>query len=161
MSAMSQAVLITFECMPQRMIGRLDVPIDASPKHRALCERIVRAIETHGSFNTYYLYNARCVFQLTNSDEIGMLQFAFEGTALTDPEDRKTVRCDLTVELARETCDWLTEPVVQWFTETVPRSVAVEFDRYIAAGDLAQAIKRIEAIQARSDQSGGFVGMYL
>jgi hypothetical protein len=161
MAETKQAVHITFDCLPLRMVGRLDVPIDASPKHRALCERIVGAIETHGSFNTYYLYNARCQFHLTNSDEIGMLQFDFEGTALTDPEDRHTIRCDLAVELVRETCDWLTEPVVQWFTETVPRSVTVEFDRYIAAGDLAQAIQRIAAIQARSDQTGGFVGMYL
>ena len=159
---MSQSVYISFDCLPLRMVGRLDVPIDASPRHRALCERIVKAIATHGSFNTYYLYNARCVFQLTNSDEVGMLQFMFEGTALTDPEDRHTVRCNLDVELTRETCDWLAEPVVQWFTtETVPRAVAVEFDRYIAAGDLAQAIKRIEQIQAQVEQSGGFVGMYL
>jgi len=157
---MPESVHISFDCLPLRMVGRLDVPIYASPKHRALCERIVRAIETHGSFNTYYLYNARCEFHLTNS-EIGMLQFEFEGTALTDPDDRQTIRCDLAVELVRETCDWLTEPVVKWFSETVLRAVTVEFDRYIAAGDLAQAIKRIEQIQSRVDQSGGYVGMYL
>ena len=37
----------------------------------------------------------------------------------------------------------------------------VEFDRYIAAGDLAQTVQRIEAIQARSDAAGGYLGMYL
>jgi hypothetical protein len=63
--------------------------------------------------------------------------------------------------LNRETCEWLTEPVVQWFAETVPRSVAVEFDRYIEAGDLEKAKQRIEKIQAASDDAGGFVGMYL
>ena len=44
-----------------------------------------------------------------------MLQYRFEGTVLTDETDTKTVNADLHVELVRETCDWLTEPVVQWF----------------------------------------------
>ena len=48
-----------------------------------------------------------------------------------------------------------------WFRETVPRAVMVEFDRYIAVGDLKQTIERVEKIQAESDQHGGFVGMYL
>ena len=41
------------------------------------------------------------------------------------------------------------------------RAVEIEFDRYIAAGDLAQTKQRIEQLQAQSDQKGGFVGMYL
>jgi hypothetical protein len=158
---MNRWVDIAFDCLPLRTIGRLDIPIDASPKYRARCERIKRAIAAHGSFNTYFLYNAQCVFHLTNSDETGMLQFRFEGTALTDERDEKTQRCDLEVELLRETCDWLTEPIVAWFRETVPQAVKVEFDRYIAAGDLRQAIQRVERIQAESDQHGGYVGMYL
>jgi hypothetical protein len=158
---MPRYVDITFDCLPLRTIGRLDIPIDASPKYRARCEKLRKAIETHGSYNTYFLYNAQCTFHVTNSDEIGMLQFRFEGTALTDAGDQTTLRCDLDVELARETCDWLTEPIVEWFRETVPRAVTVEFDRYIAAGDLEQAVKRIERIQAESDQRGGYVGMYL
>lgn len=158
---MNRHVDISFDCLPLRSVGRLDIPIDASPKYRARCEQIKHALETHGSFNSYYLYNARCVFHLTNSDEIGMLEFRFEGTALTDTSDQLTERCDLKVELLRETCDWLTEPIVEWFRETVPKSVAVEFDRYIAAGDLAQAVKRIERIQAEADKQGGYVGMYL
>jgi hypothetical protein len=158
---MKRHVDISFDCLPLRGVGRLDIPIDASPKYRARCEQIKLALETHGSFNTYYLYNARCVFHLTNSDEIGMLEFRFEGTALTDSADQHTERCDLKVELLRETCDWLTEPIVEWFRETVPKAVAVEFDRYIAAGDLAQAVKRIERIQAEADKQGGYVGMYL
>jgi hypothetical protein len=39
--------------------------------------------------------------------------------------------------------------------------VAVEFDRYIEAGDLDRARKRMEKIQAASDESGGYLGMYL
>ena len=37
----------------------------------------------------------------------------------------------------------------------------VEFNRYIEAGDLAQTLKRITALQAKADQTGGYVGMYL
>jgi hypothetical protein len=80
---------------------------------------------------------------------------------LTDPTDQKTQLAVLDVELVRETCDWLTEPIVNWFTETVTHAVTIEFNRYIEAGDLAQTVKRIEQIQSESDQKGGFVGMYL
>ena len=90
-----------------------------------------------------------------------MIQFRFEGTVMTDQEDRRTVRCDVDAELALEACDWLTEPVVQWLRETVIQSVSVEFDRYIEAGDLEQAKQRIEKLQAASDQADGFLGMYL
>ena len=158
---MSQCVEITFDCLPLRTVGRLDIPIDASPKYRAHCERILHALSTHGSHNSYYLYHARCIYHLSNSDDVGMLEFRFTGTALTDADDRQTLSCDLEVELVRETCDWLTEPVVKWFEQTVAKAVVVEFNRYIAAGDLAQTVKRIERIQAESDQQGGFVGMYL
>lgn len=158
---MSQYVDIEFDCLPLRSVGRLDIPIDASPKYRARCERIKQILETHGSHNTYFLYNAQCTFHLTNDGEIGMIQFSFDGTALTDEADRKTLRCDLKVELVRETCDWLTQPVSTWLAETVAKAVAVEFDRFISAGDLAQTIARIEQLQAQSDQRGGYVGMYL
>lgn len=158
---MNRWVEITFDCLPLRSIGRLDVPIDASPKYRQRCERIKSAIEQHGSHNSYYLYNARCTFHLTNDDELGMIQFRFEGTALTDTSDEVCQSCDLDVHLVRETCDWLTEPAVNWFEQTVPHSVSAEFNRYIAAGDLEQARQRIEKIQATSDEAGGFVGMYL
>ena len=46
--------------------------------HRERCERLLHAMEAHGTFNTYYLYNARCVFHLTNHDDVGMLEFGFE-----------------------------------------------------------------------------------
>ncbi|MCC7086100.1 MAG: hypothetical protein IT427_13945 [Pirellulales bacterium] len=158
---MQRFVEISFDCLPLRAISRLDVPMDASPKYRARCERIKSAIEAHGSHNTFYLYNANCVFHLTNSPEVGMLEFRFEGTVMTDQSDEKSVHAHLEVELARETCDWLTEPVVAWLKETVTRAVLVEFDRYIAAGDLEQAKRRVEAMQAQADQSGGYMGMYL
>jgi hypothetical protein len=139
----------------------MDIPIDASPRYRARCERIKSAIETHGSHNTYYLYNAECVFHLTNAADVGMLAFGFEGTVITDEADQQTIRANLEAELLRETCDWLTEPIVNWFKESVHRAVVVEFDRYIAAGDLEQAKVRAAAMQAKADQSGGYMGMYL
>lgn len=158
---MSESVNIAFDCLPLRNVGRLDIPLDASPNFRARCERIKDALETHGSHNAYYLVNATCTFQLTNDRRKGMLRFAWEGTVLTDPDDQVTVRCDLNVTLAEETCDWLTEPVVQWFSQTVTEAVVVEFDRYIASGDLAEAKRRASSIEAISDQAGGFLGMNL
>lgn len=158
---MERYVEIGFDCLPLRTIGRFDVPLDASPKYRALCERIKAAIEKHGSHNSYFLYNAHCRYRLANHPTLGMIEFKFEGTVLTDPSDLKTVSSDLTVTLDRETCDWLTEPIVQWFHETVTHSVRFEFDRYIEAGDLEQAKQRMEKMRAAADQSGGYVGMYL
>ena len=119
------------------------------------------AIETHGFHNTYYLYRARCVYHLVNSETVGMLEFRFEGVVMTDADDLHTDRCDLHVELERETCHWLTEPIVQWFQETVSFAVAAEFDRFIKAGDLDKAKERIEQIQSASDEADGFLGMYL
>lgn len=139
----------------------MDIPLDASPKYRERGLRIKAALEKHGSFNTYFLYNARCRFHLTNHADLGLLEFSFVGTLLTDPTDRHSINADLQVKLERETCDWLTEPVVHWFHETVSRAVMVEFDRYIDAGDLAQTIKRIAELQAKTDQTGGYAGMYL
>lgn len=158
---MERFVEITFDCLPLRSVGRRDIPLDASPAFRALCERILAALDAHGAHNTYYLYNATCRFHLLNHPTLGMLEFRFEGTAFTGPDDRQTERCDLRVELVRETCDWLTEPVVAWFHDTVVHAVRTEFDRYIAAGDLGKAIERAEKLQAASDAQGGFLGMYL
>ena len=158
---MNRWVEISFDCLPLRTVTRLDIPIDASPKYRERCERVKRAIDKHGSFNSYYLYNAGCKFHLTNHDDLGMIEFRFDGVALTDGSDLKTQRCDLTVELVRETCDWLTAPVVAWFHQSVSHAVKVEFDRFIEAGDLQKARDRIAKIQAEAEKSGGFVGMYL
>jgi len=158
---MNRWVDISFDCLPLRTISRMDIPIDASPKYQAFCQRVKSAIEQHGSHNSYYLYNARCVYHLLNHAVKGVIQFRFEGTVLTDEEDRRCRTCDLHVDLVGETCDWLSQPVVDWFGETVSRSVAIEFDRYIEAGDLQKAKDRVEQIQKASDEAGGFVGMYL
>ena len=158
---MERWVEISFDCLPLRSVGRLDVPLDASPKYRWLCEQVKAAIEQHGTHNTYFLYNASCLFHLVNSTDSGTLDFKLHGTVFTDADDVKADRCVVEVELAGETCDWLTQPVVDWFAETVRRAVVVEFNRYIAAGDLQQTRERIEKIQAASDAADGFVGMYL
>jgi hypothetical protein len=158
---MNSFVEIAFDCLPLRSVGRLDIPLDASPQYRARCERIKHALEKHGSHNSYFLYNANCIFHLTNQSDLGSLEFSFEGAVLTDPSDRQTVHADLEVTLVRETCDWLTEPVVAWFRETVSKAAMAEFNRYIEMGDLEQTKKRIAEIQAKADQKGGYVGMYL
>jgi len=158
---MDRWVEISFDCLPLRTVTRLDIPLDASPKYRAFCERVKAAIEKHGSHNTYYLHRARCTFHLTNDPQRGLVEFTFEGTALTDPQDTACQACDLQIELAGETCEWLTTAAVEWLKDTVLRAVAVEFDRYIAAGDLDRAKERIRQLEATVDESGGFIGMYL
>jgi hypothetical protein len=158
---MNQAVDISFDCIPLRSLGRFDIPLDATPEQKAFGERIRAAVARHGLYNTFYLCNAKCIFHLTNHPQTGMLQFEFEGTVLTDQEDRKTVGSDLTVELSQEVCDWLTAPIVEWFKETVAEAVKIEFDRYIEAGDLQKSIERIERLQAESTAHGGFLGMGL
>ncbi len=158
---MDSNVEISFDCVPLRTLGRLDVPLDAPPELRALVQRVKRAVQKHGQHNAYYLHNARYLLHLANDPQFGMLEFRFEGTMLTDAEDRKTLQSDLDVQLAHETCDWLTEPVVQWFRETVNRAVQVEFDRYIAAGDLRRTKERIARLEAESDARSGFLGMGL
>jgi len=158
---MTQYVDISFDCLPLRSVGRFDIPVDASPEYQALCERIKHAADKHGLHNTYYLHNAECTFHLANHPEQGTIEFRFEGTVLTDPEDRTTVRCDLQAELKQETCDWLAEPIVAWFAETVNEAVRIEFDRYIMAGDLTRTVDRLERVRAESDDHGGFMGMGL
>lgn len=158
---MTRWVEISFDCVPLRSIPRLDIPLDASPKYRRKLERIKESIERHGSHNSYYLHNARCAYHLVNSDDFGLLEFQFEGTVFTNESDQKTQHVELQVELARETCDWLTQPVVEWFRLSVEHAVKVEFDRYIVAGDLEQTRQRIAKLQQQAEESGGYVGLYL
>jgi hypothetical protein len=158
---MNRYVEITFDCLPLRSLSRMDVPMDASPKYRARCERLLQLVERHGSHNVYYLYNARCVFHLTNKPDLGSLEYKFDGVVMTDEADETTTSADLAIQLEQETCDWLTAPVVAWFNECVTHAVKAEFDRYIVAGDLAQTIERVKRLQAQADQQGGYVGMYL
>lgn len=158
---MANRVEIAFDCLPMRSVSRLDAPLDASPKLAAKLLRIKQAIETHGSHNTYYLHNANCCFHLTNDPEIGSIDFHFEGTVFTNADDLKATRTELVVSLHRETCNWLNQAIVQWLSESVHRAVAVEFDRYIAAGDLEKTRERLAKVEQSLEATQGFVGMYL
>ncbi len=162
MATMSNFVDISFDCLPLRSVPRFDVPLDdAAPAAVEFAKRVRRAVTKHGQFNAYFLYDAQCVFHLTNDEKIGMIGFRFEGTVLTDSDDLKTLSHDLEIELAGEVCDWLTAGAVAWLRETVGHAVRVEFDRYIHAGDLQRTIERHEKLRAESDAQGGFLGMGL
>jgi hypothetical protein len=152
---------IEFDCLPLRSVTRLDIPVDASPAYEQFVLRVKAAIDKHGSHNAYYLSSASCTFHLTNDPEIGTVRYAVEGTVLTDVEDLKTRAADLTVSLESETCPWLTEPIVEFLAESVRHAILTEFNRYIEAGDLRRTQERINKLQAETDASGGFVGMYL
>jgi len=158
---MADPVEITFECLPLRTIPRLDVPIDASPEVQSRCEQLQQAIDKHGTHNSYYLRDGECLFHLTNDPATGLLRYAFEGTVLTDPSDQRTRLVDLAVHLAGESCPWLTRAAAEWMQQSVSHAVAVEFDRYIASGDLNQARARLAAIQEQCQAAGGYLGMYL
>jgi uncharacterized protein (DUF1330 family) len=156
-----QWVEAEFECLPLRSITRLDVPVDASPAYEQFVLRVKDAMAKHGTHNAYYLHRGKCAYHLTNDPAQGRVVFAFEGTVLTDESDKTTKAVDLTVTLDRETCSWLTEPIVGFLAESVHHAIMVEFDRYILAGDLEKTNQRIKAIQEQSDSAEGFVGMYL
>jgi hypothetical protein len=158
---MQPHVEIAFDCYPLRSIARFDVPIDASPEQEELGLRIRQAAAKHGLHNTFYLCNARCVFRLTNHEQKGTVEYGFEGTVLTDANDQHTLQCDLTVELLSEVCPWLTAAAVAWLADTVREAVKIEFDRYIAAGELQRTIARIARLESESNAGGGFLGMGL
>ena len=155
------AVAITFECTPLRSVPRFDVPLDASPGYRRRLERMQRAVASHGTRNAYYLTDGACTFRFTNDADTGWARFAFEGTVLTDDADMRTIGSDLAVRIDLETCDWLTQPAVEWLSLSVKHAVEAEFDRYIAAGDLSRALERLAREQAESDAAGGYLGMNL
>lgn len=154
-------VEVSFDCLPLRSVADFSVPDDASPKLAAKLGRIRSAFEKHGAYNTYYLHNATCIFHLTNDPSEGMMQYGVEGTVLTDEQDMAAKKVDLSIQLQKETCSWLNQSIVDWLAETAQKAVQVEFDRFIKAGDLSKTIARIEEIQQASEDSGGFVGMYL
>lgn len=161
MEMAGQWVEIEFDCLPLRSVTRLDVPMDASPAYEQFVLRVKQAMEKHGSHNAYYVHRGSCTYHLTNNPDIGTVVFSFEGTVLTGPQDRQTKAVDIQAKLRGETCGWLSEPVVGFLAESVQHALMVEFDRYIEAGDLAKTEERIKAVQAQSDASDGFVGMYL
>ena len=156
-----QWVEFEFDCLPLRSVGRLDVPIDASPVYEAFVQRLKKAVAKHGTHNAYYLHRAVCRFHLTNDPKCGRVEFDVEGTVLTDVNDVKTKGVDLNVTLGQETCAWLNEPSVEFLVESVRHAVATEFDRYIQAGDLTKTKERIEAMQAQIEEGDGFQAMYL
>ena len=154
-------VAITFECTPLRSVPRLDIPLDASPGYRRRLEQMQRAGGRHGTRNAYYLTDGACTFRFTNEPDSGWVRFAFDGTVLTDELDAKTIGSDLGITIDLETCDWLTQPAVEWLKLSVKHAVEAEFDRYIAAGDLSRALERLAREQAASDAAGGYLGMNL
>jgi len=149
---------IAFDCLPLRSVGRVDVPLDASPAFRARCERLQQAIDTHGTQNAYFLYNTRCVYRLANSDIDNMLRFSFDGTLLTDRSDCKADRADLTIELTAETCGSMSPDVLAWFRRVVERAVLIEFDHFIAAGRLAERVTQLGQVNSITDITD-FAGM--
>jgi len=156
---MQPVVDIAFDCLPLRSVGRVDVPIDASPAFRARCEHLQQAIDKHGTENAYYLYNARCVYRLANSEVDGMLRFSFAGTLLTDISDCRADRADLIVDLTADTSGVsLTPEVLAWFRQMVHRAVLVEFDRFISAGQLAARVSQLGQVADLNDLPD-FAGM--
>lgn len=152
------SVDIAFDCLPLRSVGRLDVPIDASSVYRARQERLQTALETYGAQNTYFLYNARCILRFANSEVEGMARFQFEGILRTDAGDTLTEFIDLDMRLVGETCDGIPDEVVAWLEHRVQKAVAIEFDRFIAAGNLTACTDQIGQLEKLSDL-GSFVGM--
>jgi hypothetical protein len=157
---MEPLVDIAFDCLPLRSVGRVDVPLDASPAFRARCQQLQRAIDAHGTQNAYYLYNTRCVLRLANSDVINMVRFSFDGTVITDLSDGKADRADLAVELTAETCGGLPADVLAWFRRVVERAVLIEFDHFIAAGSLAARVTQLGKVASVADLAD-FAGMGL
>lgn len=156
-----QWVEIEFDCLPLRSVVRMDAPLDASPRYEQFVERVKAAMQKHGTHNAYYLHRGTCIYHLTNATDRGEIAFAFEGTALTGTNDRKTRSVDLRVQLVRETCGWLSQPIVDFFAESVRHAVLVEFDRYIEAGDLSKTEQRMKKLAQQNEINEGFVGMYL
>ena len=155
---MNRWVDIVFDCLPLRSVGRLDIPIDASPNYRARCERIKHALEMHGSHNAYFLYNTCCTYRLANSDIDNMLRFSFDGTLLTDRSDCKAHRADLNVVLTAETCGGVPPAAMEWLRGIIKRAVLIEFDRFIEDGQLAERVKQLGSVDSITDVAG-FAGM--
>lgn len=145
---------IAFDCLPLRTVSRLDVPLDASDSLRQRGERMKAAINTLGLERSYFLYNARCVFRFANSDVDGVCRFEFDGAVLTDAGDRKCERTMLEVRLVSETCGGVPREVETWLAERVRQAVAIEFDRFIAAGQLAASSRESGDPNSLGDISG-------
>ncbi len=150
---------IAFDCLPLRSVGRVDVPLDASTAFRQRCEHLQQELETQAGKNAYFLYNAHCVFRLANSDVHNMLRFTFEGTVWTDHSDRTSAGANLRIELAAETCGGVSADALDWFRGIVERAVLIEFDRFIAAGQLEKRATETGRAQQRVTDLTGFAGL--
>ncbi len=148
---MEGSVDISFACLPLRSVGRLDVPMDASGIYRIRYERLRSTIEEYGLDRTYYLYDAHCTFRLANSEIEGMLRFNFEGIVRTDAGDAITEEVKLETELVSETCGGVPEEVQQWLHTRIERAVALEFDRFISAGQLGNRTEELGQLERLSD----------
>lgn len=155
---MDPVVDIAFDCLPLRSVGRLDIPLDASPQFRARLEHLKRSIDEYGVENAYFLYNSHCVYRLANSDIEGMLRFSFEGPLLTDRSDAKADRADLEIKLVSETCGGLPTDVATWFKLAVEQAVLIEFDRFIASGRLRSRVEELEQF-SQLDELPAFSGL--
>jgi hypothetical protein len=157
---MDPTVDIAFDCLPLRSVGRLDVPLDASPLYRQRCERLQAALDVHGAERTYFLYNARCILRFANSEVVGMARFEFEGIVRTDAGDCQTDQVELEIHLANETCGGIPAEVEAWLQQQVRQAVAIDFDRFISAGQLSDRASEVGQLERLSDL-GGFAGMHL
>ncbi len=155
---MQPVVDIGFDCLPLRLIARVDIPIDASPEFRAQCERLQQATKKHSGENAYFLYNTRCTYRLANSDIDNMLRFSFDGTVLTDRSDCKADHADLEVILTAETCNGVPPAALDWLQGIVARAVLIEFDRFIADGRLAARVEQLGSVDSIHNLAG-FAGM--
>ena len=148
---MDPAVDISFSCLPLRSVGRLDVPMDASGVYRVRYERLRTALAKYSPDRTYYLYDAHCSFRLANSEIEGIVRFNFEGIVRTDAGDALTEQVELDVTLVSETCGGIPPEVETWLHGRVQKAVAIEFDRFIAAGQLSSRTSEIGQLERLSD----------
>ncbi|MCC7476351.1 MAG: hypothetical protein IT425_13230 [Pirellulales bacterium] len=151
---MEPNVDIAFDCLPLRLVGRVDVPLDASPTLRTRSERLRAALVQFEIERAYYLYNTRCTFRLANSEIDNMLRFSFEGVVLTDRSDCKANQAELSIELVAETCGGVPATVYEWLQGTIRRAVLIEFDRFIAAGQLANRVAELGTVENATSLSG-------
>ena len=157
---MDPFVEIAFDCLPLRSVGRVDAPLDASPVFHNRMLKLKAALRKYGSERTYFLYNAHCLFRLANSEVDGSLRFEFDGVVQTDSGDLKTQAVDLDICLESETCGGVPAEVQAWLEQRVGQAVAIDFDRYIAAGQLSERADSLAGLDSLADLSD-FAGMNL
>ena len=125
--------------------------MDASGVYRIRYERLRAAIDEFGTERCYYLYDAHCSFHFANSEVEGMVRFNFEGIVRTDAGDALSDEVDLETELSSETCGGVPPEVQVWLADRVEQAVAIEFNRYVAAGQLGSRSAEIGQLERLSD----------